>query len=421
MKRLFLLSAAILAVCCSTLPPGGTPPGETPADDKTPSGPLPKALVVGAKIDGKGVRDKEIADKVSLTPSIALEFSRDIKADEASLSSVDFSGGSLSVAVDPANSTVLVFRPVDQLSSGTRYRFTISAGECFGVNLQKEFTFWLTTAVEFDDKTDKFPQIPDEDLLTLVQERTFKYFWDYAHPVSGLARERLGSGDTVTSGGSGFGIMAIPVGIERGFITRDEGAERMRKIIGFLSSAQTFHGAYPHWLNGSTGKVIPFSEKDNGGDLVETAFLMEGLLTAQAYFDRDSEADIRSGIDAIWRGVEWDWYTQGGQKVLYWHWSPDKGWAMNMQIRGWNEPMYTVRDGVHSHSPWREISPFSLPIIPSLAWIPAICPTQTAATGSRMWPRHVTITITAYVILSGMPVIRPVHGALPPAIILGGI
>ena len=188
MKRLFLLSAAILAVCCSTLPPGGTPPGETPADDKTPSGPLPKALVVGAKIDGKSVRDKEIADKVSLTPSIALEFSRDIKADEASLSSVDFSGGSLSVAVDPSNSTVLVFRPVDQLSSGTRYRFTISAGECFGVNLQKEFTFWLTTAVEFDDKTDKFPQIPDEDLLTLVQKQTFKYFWDYAHPVSGLAR-----------------------------------------------------------------------------------------------------------------------------------------------------------------------------------------------------------------------------------------
>ena len=328
-----------MAVCCSTLPPGGTPPGETPADDKTPSGPLPKALVVGARIDGKSVRDKEIADKVSLTPSIALEFSRDIKADEASLSSVDFSGGSLSVAVDPSNSTVLVFRPVDQLSSGTRYRFTISAGECFGVNLQKEFTFWLTTAVEFDDNTDKFPQIPDEDLLTLVQQQTFKYFWDYAHPVSGLARERLGSGDTVTSGGSGFGIMAIPVGIERGFITRDEGAERMRKIIGFLSSAQTFHGAYPHWLNGSTGKVIPFSEKDNGGDLVETAFLMEGLLTAQAYFDRDSEADIRSGIDAIWRGVEWDWYTQGGQKVLYWHWSPDKGWSMNMQIRGWNEAL----------------------------------------------------------------------------------
>ena len=329
-----------MAVCCSTLPPGETPPGETPADDKTPSGPLPKALVVGAKIDGKGVRDKEIADKVSLTPSIALEFSRDIKADEASLSSVDFSGGSLSVAVDPSNSTVLVFRPVDQLSSGTRYRFTISAGECFGVNLQKEFTFWLTTAVEFDDKTDKFPQIPDEDLLTLVQERTFKYFWDYAHPVSGLARERYGSGDTVTSGGSGFGIMAIPVGIERGFITRDEGAERMRKIIGFLSKADRFHGAYPHWINGNTGKVYPFNENDNGGDLVETAFLVQGLLAARHWLEADN-FDLAERIHDLWLGVEWSWYTQGQPDALYWHWSKNYGFKMNHRITGYDETLIT--------------------------------------------------------------------------------
>ena len=339
MKRLFLLAAAVVAVCCSTPPPVETPPEETPAADETPSGPLPKALVVSAKVDGKAVRERENLDRVSLSPSISLEFSRDVKADSKSLSSVDFSGGSLSVSVDPSNSTVLVFKPDAVLASDTRYRFTISAGECFGVNLQKEFTFWITTESDIDDTSDKFPQIPDEELLTLVQERTFKYFWDYAHPVSGLARERYGSGDTVTSGGSGFGIMAIPVGIERGFITREEGAERMRKIIGFLEKADRFHGAYSHWLNGSTGKVIPFSDKDNGGDLVETAFLMEGLLTASAYFDRDGEADIRAGIDALWRGVEWDWYTRGGEKVLYWHWSPDKDWAMNMHIRGWNEAL----------------------------------------------------------------------------------
>ncbi|MBR4595147.1 MAG: Ig-like domain-containing protein, partial [Bacteroidales bacterium] len=148
MKRFFLLSAAILAVCCSTLPPGETPPEEDPTVDETPAGPLPKALVVSAKVDGRTIRERESVERISLTPSIALEFSRDIKADESSLSSVDFSGGSLSVAVDPSNSTVLVFRPLSELSTGTRYRFTISAGECFGVNLQKEFTFWLTTAVE---------------------------------------------------------------------------------------------------------------------------------------------------------------------------------------------------------------------------------------------------------------------------------
>ena len=333
------------AVCCSTLPPADNSPEETPADE-TPTGPLPKALVVAARVDGKTVKERETVEKVSLAPLIALEFSREVKADEKSLSSVNFEGGGVTVSADPSNSTVLVFKPVDALSSGTRYKFTISAGDCFGVNLKSEFSFWLVTKVDFNDTEDKFTRIPDDELLTLVQQQTFKYFWDYAHPTSGLARERLGSGDTVTSGGSGFGIMTIPVGIERGFITRAEGAARMRTILAFLKTADRFHGAYSHWIDGKTGKVIPFSEKDNGGDLVETGFLIEGLLTAQAYFNEADEADIRSGIDDIWRGVEWDWYNRNNQddkipKGLYWHWSPDKGWAMNMRIQGWNEALIT--------------------------------------------------------------------------------
>ena len=232
------------------------------------------------------------------------------------------------------NSSEVIVKPSAPLSPFTSYTFRLPEGDVFGFSLQDSFRCKITTVY---DSSDKFPRVSDEDLLTLVQAQTFKYFWDYGHPVSGLARERYGSDDTVTSGGSGFGIMAIPVGIERGLITREEGAERMRTIIGFLEKADRFHGAYSHWLNGRTGKVIPFSSNDNGGDLVETAFLMQGLLTASAYFDREGEADIRSGIDAIWRGVEWDWYTRGGQNVLYWHWSPSVDWAMNMPIRGWNE------------------------------------------------------------------------------------
>lgn len=341
MKRILLFAAFLAALSCSTLPPAENPPEETPAEDETPAGPLPKALVVSAKVDGKSVKDGGSIDRISLTPSIALEFSRDVKADEASLASVSFSGGELTVKVDPSNASILVFTPVKELTTAIKYSFEITAGECFGVNLKSGYKFDFITSVFFEDSSDKFPRITDNALLDLVQEQTFKYFWDYAHPTSGLSRERLGSGDTVTSGGSGFGIMTIPVGIERGFITRAEGAERMRKIIGFLQNAQRFHGAYPHWINGSTGKVIPFSEKDNGGDLVETAFLIQGLLSAQAYFNEADEADIRSGIDAIWRGVEWDWYTRGGQNVLYWHWSPDKEWAMNMRIQGWNEALIT--------------------------------------------------------------------------------
>jgi len=179
----------------------------------------------------------------------------------------------------------------------------------------------------------------DEELIDMVQEYTFRYFYDYAHPVSGMARERNGSGDVVTTGGSGFGLMALLVGIERGFITREMGITHIQKILTFLESADRFHGVWPHWINGSTGEVIPFGTKDNGGDLVETGFLVQGLLTARQYFNLDTpeELSIANRITALWETVEWDWYTKNNSGVLYWHWSPNYSWEINMQIRGWNE------------------------------------------------------------------------------------
>ena len=181
----------------------------------------------------------------------------------------------------------------------------------------------------------------DEDLIDMVQEYTFRYFWDFGHPNSGMARERNTSGNLVTSGGSGFGIMAILVGIERGWITREEGFERLKKIVGFLETTDRFYGAYPHWINGNTGRVIPFSQFDDGGDLVETAFLMQGLLTAREYFDRESneEESLRFRITQIWEGVNWNWYRKSTEKVLYWHWSPNHAWRMNLPIRGYNEAL----------------------------------------------------------------------------------
>lgn len=202
-------------------------------------------------------------------------------------------------------------------------------------------TIGITTKL---DTTDKYPRISDDELLTLVQRQTFKYFWDFAHPISGLARERNTSGDVITSGGSGFGIMAILVAIERGFITRNEGLERLLKITDFLKNkAKSYHGVFPHWLNGATGETIPFSANDNGGDLVETSYLMQGLLTARQYFSQNSgdDSNLRKNINELWNAVEWDWYTKGGEKVLYWHWSPNFEWKMNHQIRGWNECLIT--------------------------------------------------------------------------------
>lgn len=189
------------------------------------------------------------------------------------------------------------------------------------------------------ENPDKFPRITNEELLTNVQQQTFKYFYDFGHPHSGMARERNTSGDLVTSGGTGFGVMALITGISRGFITRAEGLARIQKITGYLKTADRFHGAYPHWLDGNTGKVIPFSPKDDGGDLMETAFLMQGLLTARQYFNgtEAGETTLRNDISAIYNAVEWDWYRKDNSDVLYWHWSPNYSWDMNLPIRGWNE------------------------------------------------------------------------------------
>ena len=202
----------------------------------------------------------------------------------------------------------------------------------------------------------------DEQLLDTIQYQTFEYFWEGAEPNSGMARERLHMDDvyptspknTVTIGGSGFGLMAILVGVERGFITRKQALDRFVKIVDFLEKADRFHGAWPHWLNGETGKVHPFSNKDDGGDLVETAFLVQGLLTVSEYFKEgnENEKELVSKIDALWKGVEWDWYTKGGEDVLYWHWSPDYGWDMNFPVGGYNECliMYVLAAASPTHS-----------------------------------------------------------------------
>ena len=188
----------------------------------------------------------------------------------------------------------------------------------------------------------------DDALLDLVQQRTFRYFWDFAHPVSGLARERstaaFGYGpEVVTTGGSGFGVMASVIGAERGWIARAEAADRLLRSAHFLLRADSYHGVLPHFLHGETGRTIPFTRKDDGGDLVETSFLVAGLLCARQYFDRDDamERALRDLIDRLWREVEWSWHTRDGSNVLYWHWSPNNGWSMNHEIRGWNEALIT--------------------------------------------------------------------------------
>lgn len=283
---------------------------------------------------------------VSTLPHITFKFTDRVKESSVAAGVKFIENGSADIAFTHSleeDNTKLIVTPTNRLKGFTNYNVTLSNGLVSESDneLSLPVNVKITTGL---DSTDKFDQISDDELLTLVQRQTFKYFWDFAHPVSGLARERNTSGDMVTSGGSGFGIMAIIAAINRQFITREEGLTRMKTIVSFLkNTAQTFHGAYPHWLNGATGEVMKFSETDNGADLVETSYLMQGLITARQFFNggNTDETTLRDDINQIWNGVEWDWFRKSSQEVLYWHWSPDYEWQMNLPIRGYNECLIT--------------------------------------------------------------------------------
>ncbi len=338
-KRKVLQCLAVVSVFAACSKSSDVTP--TPAPTPTPI-PLTFSFT-GSQVDG--ISNPAILRNVNFTPSI--KFSFNAKVDHAtvpsSLSIKDVSGVSIAYNTSYTNNdSAVLISPVTPLSGITKYTVALST------TLKSQPGGTLTSGTSFNlitkiDSTRKFPAISDNALLDLVQAQTFKYFWDFGHPVSGLARERNTSGETITSGGSGFGIMALVTGISRNFITRAQGLARMQTMVAFLkNTAQTFHGAYPHWLNGTTGVVIPFSAQDNGADLVETSYLMQGLLTARQYFNGADPAEtaLRADINTIWNRVEWDWFTQG-QNTLYWHWSPTGGFTINMQIKGWNECLIT--------------------------------------------------------------------------------
>ncbi|MCT3898532.1 glucoamylase family protein [Elizabethkingia anophelis] len=202
-----------------------------------------------------------------------------------------------------------------------------------------------------ENKKSDSKKLTDDQLLDKVQRQTFRYFWDFAEPHSGMARERYHPDgnypdrDTniVTTGGSGFGLMSIISATNRGYIKRKEAVERLNKIADFLTKADRFHGAWSHWIDGETGKVKPFGTKDNGGDLVETSFLAQGFLVVREYFKNGTaeEKVLAEKYDKLWKGIEWNWYTKGGEDVLYWHWSPNYAWDMNFKLEGYNECLIT--------------------------------------------------------------------------------
>jgi hypothetical protein len=298
------------------------------------------------KIDGKNSKNASF-ENVGVSPKITISFSSKINFASANTSVLILNTKTNEKVQNDIkignNDSSLIISPQTKLQHLGNYQIQILQT----LKSKENQVLISESQVRFNtvmDSTDKFGRISDDELLTLIQKQTFKYFWDFGHPVSGLARERNTSGDIITSGGSGFGIMAIAVAIKRNFISRQEGLERMLKITDFLKNKTvSYHGVFPHWLNGATGATIAFSAKDNGADLVETSYLMAGLLTARQFFDQNTtnETKLRKEITELWEAVDWNFHTKNNENVLFWHWSPNFGWEMNHQIHGWNEALIT--------------------------------------------------------------------------------
>jgi hypothetical protein len=185
--------------------------------------------------------------------------------------------------------------------------------------------------------------LSDDALLDIVQRQTARFFWDGAHPASALARDRQKTAadpnnDLVAVGGSGFGVMAVIVAAERRWAGRHAVLSRVHAMLDLLERAPRHHGMFSHFLNGRTGETVPFRRRDDGADIVETALLFQGLICAREYFAgaAPAEARLRQRIDTLSEEAEWAWFTRG-QNRLYWHWSPNHGWAMDHPILGWNE------------------------------------------------------------------------------------
>lgn len=230
---------------------------------------------------------------------------------------------------ETADSVYLDFVPVNGKNSTVHYRVVTVA--------QNRESNAAETSATLHDFT-------DDELLDMVQRYCFRYFWEGAHQASGMALERSNGGSvTAATGATGMGLMAMIVAHEREYRPREEVKDRILKILNFLETCDRYQGAWSHWYNADTKHTIPFTTDDDGGDLVETSFMAQALVALKHYFSGsdNKSVQIREKSDQLWKGINWNWYRQYGQNVLYWHWSPNYLFSKNMKITGWNEALIT--------------------------------------------------------------------------------
>jgi hypothetical protein len=337
-NSVFLLALIIFFFSCKKKETPITPPPPNPVAFK----------LTDFKVNG--ISNGSTYYAVNPSPEIKLSFSApaDQNTVTNNISLKTNAGAAVTLTSSFENDSTIIIKPSSPLSFITQYSLTVGTGlkSKQGASLQAGLNAILISQI---DSTDKFPRISDSALLTLVQQQTFKYFWDFGHPVSGLAREgSSGPAELVTTGGSGFGIMAMVAAVNRGFITRNDAVKRLNTITDFLiTKCQRWHGAFSHWINGDTGATIPFGN-NNGADIVETSFLVQGLLTARQYFNSTTDANeiaLRDSINSIWSAVDWNWFTQNGNESgLYWQYNPsytNTSDIWSIPVSGWNEALIT--------------------------------------------------------------------------------
>lgn len=202
----------------------------------------------------------------------------------------------------------------------------------------------LPAAAGASNFTPDFAYLDDRSALERLQREAFKFIWEDGDPVSGMAYEtskHWGGPRPVAVGGTGFGVAAIVTAVDRGWITRDQAVARLLTMAAFLrdkSPRKQLHGAFPHWLEAGRGNIVTFGKDDRGADIVETALLMQGLLIARAYFNGPgAEENLRAIITELWEDVDWNWFTNGEESGIYWHWSEERGFPDNLKILGYNE------------------------------------------------------------------------------------
>ncbi|MBS1972871.1 MAG: Ig-like domain-containing protein, partial [Bacteroidetes bacterium] len=309
----------------------------------------PPSFLLSFTVNGNN-NGTNVYTHLTVNPVIRFSFTAPVQQSgiSANFSLLDNSNAAVAFAITVQNNdSVVIITPSNPLKGFSKYSLSVSSSLLSTAkgSLINPVTVNLATGI---DSTDKFLQMADTALLTLVQQQTFKYFWDFGHPVCGLARERdNGDNEVVTTGGSGFGIMAMIVAVSRGFIARADAVARLNTMVNFLATkCERWHGAFSHWLNGSTGATVPFGN-NNGADIVETSYLMEGLLTARQYFNAAGadETALRDSINSIWNNVEWSWFTQNGTTSnLYWQYNPSYSAATDIwsiPVTGWNEALIT--------------------------------------------------------------------------------